>query len=135
MDITFTSIVGLSLAAFYLWKNKRDEKRADKIREKIRIDNVLYRNIRIGKREYDWEVREDKFQYVDMYDKQIILENAHMIIYKVKHFADFRLGFYFKDIKEYGLYCNFDGYEMYYRTDSSFEKEDRLLYDEDESDE
>lgn len=46
------------------------------------------------------------------------------------------MGFYFKDLDEYGLYGFFAGndddvYHSYYRTDRSFQKEEMLLHDED----
>jgi hypothetical protein len=51
--------------------------------------------------------------------------------FRVNHFAESRVGFYFKDLDEYGLYCFFDGdgseIESYYRTDRTFQKEEMLL--------
>ncbi len=69
-------------------------------------------------------------------DGELLFENAHLQVYNVEHFAESRLGFYFKDLNEYGLYGLFVGndadiYESYYRTDSTFKKEGRLLYDDD----
>ncbi len=63
------------------------------------------------------------------------LENAHLQIYNVEHFAKSRLGFYFKDLNEYGLYSFFagndDDYIESFRTDSTFKSEGQLLYDDD----
>lgn len=135
MDFTFTSIIGFSLAAFYLWRDKKKEEKAVIAIEQIRRDNILYRHIRSGVRECEWKIGNDIDIYYDMHDKEVILENAHLVIYYLEHFAEFRLGFYFKDIKEYGLYCDYNDYKRYYRTDSSFEKEEFLVYDDEASDE
>jgi hypothetical protein len=46
------------------------------------------------------------------------------------------VGFYFKDLDEYGLYGFFAGegeefFESYYRSDSTFQQEGQLLHDDD----
>jgi hypothetical protein len=58
-----------------------------------------------------------------------------MIAYNVDHFAETRVGFYFKDLNEYRMYGFFAGngdetFESYYRTDSTFKKEETLLHDD-----
>ena len=137
MDITITSLLAICLGGFYFWKNKRDVKRAEISREQLRHDTILYQHIRGGLREYEWKksTEEGFFSKVfDSNDKDILLENAHLIVYRVRHFSEFRLGFFFKDIKQYGLYGNFEGWERYYRTDESFNKEEILCYDDDHDD-
>ncbi len=59
-----------------------------------------------------------------------------MRAYHVNHFAESRVGFYFKDLNEYGLYGFFAGndddyIESYYRSDETFKLEGRLLHDDD----
>jgi len=138
MDITLSSVFALCLGGLYFWKNRRDEKRAIAARKQIKNDNILYQHIKTGLREYNWKEdnEEDFFDKVwDAKDKDVLLENAHMIVHKVEHIAEFRLGFFFKDIKQYGLYGNFEGWERYYRTDASFNKEEALYYDSDNDEE
>jgi hypothetical protein len=102
--------------------------------EVLTKDNGLYQHIKAGMREYDWQNRDQKFRTYK--DGEVIFENAHLKIYHVDHFAETRVGFYFKDLNECGLYGFFAGdgdetFESYYRTDSTFKKEGRLLYDDD----
>jgi hypothetical protein len=85
-------------------------------------------------REYDWRRRENEFWGVK--DGELLFETPHLSAFRVGHFAESRVGFYFKDIEEYGLYGFFAGepgeyYDSYYRTDSTFQKEGRLLHNED----
>jgi hypothetical protein len=135
MNMTLGTFFALCLGAFYLWQNKRNEKRAFIARERIMNDNVLYQHIKTGLREFHWKKRHEPDFFGIVFDAnngQLLFEDAHLCIYKVIHFAEFRLGFYFKDIKQYGLYGSFDGFEKYYRTDSDFKKEELLYYDEDD---
>jgi hypothetical protein len=67
-------------------------------------------------REYDWHRREQLF------------ETPHLSAFHVSHFAESRVGFYFKDIEEFGLYSFFasngdETYENYYCSDRTVQKE------------
>lgn len=53
-------------------------------------------------REYNWRQREENFW--DVKDRGLLFETAHLSAFKVDQFAEFRVGFYFKDIREFGLY-------------------------------
>ena len=59
-----------------------------------------------------------------------------MSAFHVSHFDESRVGFYFKDLGEYGLYGAFAGngdefIQSYYRTDRTFQEEARLLNNDD----
>jgi hypothetical protein len=84
-------------------------------------------------REVDWHNRDHPMRHYA--DGELVLENAHMKAFHVDHIPEIRVGFYFKDLNEYGLYAFFAGngdetFESYYRTDSAFKTEGRLLYDD-----
>jgi hypothetical protein len=69
-------------------------------------------------------------------DGELIFEDTHMRAYHVDHFAESRVGFYFKDLNEFGLYGFFAGndddyFHSYYRSDQTFKLEGRLLHDDD----
>lgn len=134
MDITLGTFFALCLGAFYLWQNKRNEERAVVARERIKNDTILYKNIRTALREYNWKCDNDSDFFIrfftDAKDRELLLDTAHFSIYKVDHTPEFRLGFYFKDINQYGLYGQFEEFESYYRTDKTFQEEGRLVYDE-----
>ncbi|WP_425989911.1 hypothetical protein [Afipia sp. DC4300-2b1] len=124
-------------AVFLVWWNQREEKgseRAEAASDRLKRDNSLYKNIKTGMREINWLERDRGFRRHR--NGEVIFENAHMIAYHVEHFAESRVGFYFKDLNEYGLYGFFAGngddfFESYYRTDKAFQDEGRLLHDED----
>lgn len=132
MDITLTSLITLFIGIFVYWRHKKVEELAIKAKERMKKDTILYNYIRKGIREYEWFVRDDFTKWLDYKDKEIILENAHFIVYKLDHFAEFRLGFYIKEINDYGIYGSFDEFKKYYRTDSSFTNEESLIYDDEE---
>lgn len=134
MDITLTTLITFLVGAFVYWRHKKNEEKILKAKETIKRDTILYNNIKKGLREYKWFVKDDFTKWMDYKDKDIILENAHIIVYRLDHFAEFRLGFYIKEIDEYGIYGSFDGFEEYYRSDNSFTKEESLMYDDDEYD-
>lgn len=99
-------------------------------------DQKLYDHIKAGMLEYEWRNRQNEFWKAK--DGQLLFETAQMCAYHVNHFAESRVGFYFKDLEEFGLYGFFVGndpetdiHHSYYRTDRTFQEEGRLLYDED----
>jgi hypothetical protein len=120
-------------AGFFVWRYSKDKEKAVAATERLTKDNQLYQHIKAGMREYEWQNRGQA--YKSYQDGEVIFENAHMIAYGVRHVAEFRIGFYFKDLNEYGLYGFFAGngdetFESYYRTDSTFKKEEMLLHDD-----
>ena len=124
----------LLVAAFFLWRWSKTKERAAAATERLTKDNRLYQHIKSGMREYEWHKRDQKIKLPE--DGELLFENAHLKAYAVSHFAETRVGFYFKDLDEYGLYGFFVGngdehYESYYRTDSTFQKEEMLLHDDD----
>ena len=81
-------------------------------------------------REYNWRAPENDFWRSE--DGELLFETAHLSARRVSHFAESRVGFYFKDIEEFGLYGFFAGndddvFHSYYRTDRTFQKEEMLL--------
>jgi len=108
------------------------KRKAAKNKEHLRRDNRTYEHIKRGMREYSWqsEKKDVSNKFLDAKHKEALFENADMIAYKVKHFAEFRIGFFFKEINEYGLYGTFDEFVNYYRTNEDFQKEERLIHDE-----
>jgi hypothetical protein len=121
------------VAGFLLWRQSKAKEQAVVATETLTNDNRLYQHIKAGLREVDWQNRTQPLKHYG--DGELILENAHTAAYHVDHFAETRIGFYFKDLNEYGLYGFFAGngdetVESYYRTDSTFKKEGRLLYDD-----
>jgi hypothetical protein len=125
-----TLLLCIMVGAFFLWRRNRDAKAARVASERLEKDTTLYRHIKTGMREYHWREREQNFW--DVKSGGILFETAHLSAFKVDHFAEFRVGFHFKDINEFGMYGHFAGdaddfYESYYRTDQSFQKEERLV--------
>ncbi|MBR1154275.1 hypothetical protein [Bradyrhizobium sp. JYMT SZCCT0428] len=95
-------------------------------------DTRLYRNIKAGIREYQFREREQDFSRAK--DGELLFETAHPSAFGVDHFAESRVGFFFKDTEEFGLYGFFAGndddvYHSYYRTDRTFQKEEVLLHE------
>lgn len=128
-------ILGTLLLLYYGWKRDKDEERAEKANRIIKRDKKLYDYMKKGLKEYQWIKKDIYFEevyYPGAKDKELIFENIDVKIYKVKHFAETRLGFFIKDTQEYGLYASFEGYPRYYRSDESFTKEEYLMYDEDD---
>lgn len=124
-------LLGL-VAGFFVWRHGKGKEKAVAATERLTKDNTLYQHIKAGMREYQWQKRGQEYKHLQ--DGELIFENAHMAAYHVEHMPDFRVGFYFKDLNEYGLYGFFShegaNYESYYRTDSTFKKEGRLLHDD-----
>lgn len=126
-------LLGL-VAGFFLWRHSKGKEKAIEATQLLTNDNRLYQHIKAGMREVDWQNRAQPMKHHS--DGEMIFENAHMKAFHVEHFAETRVGFYFKDLNEYGLYGFFAGkgdetFESYYRTDSTFKKEGRLLLDDD----
>ncbi|UWU66114.1 hypothetical protein [Bradyrhizobium sp. NC92] len=119
---------------FLLWRQSKNAEKAQVANERLAKDNKLYQRIKEGMREYHWREREQDFWKAK--NGQLLFETAHLAAYHVDHFAESRVGFYFKDLNEYGLYGFFAGngdefFESYYRTDKTFQEEGRLLHDDD----
>src|ERR1700761_8496834 len=81
-------------------------------------------------REYHFREREQDFWRAK--DGELLFETAHLSAFGVSHFAESRVGFYFKDTEEFGLYVFFAGnaddvYHSDSRTDRTFQKEETLL--------
>jgi hypothetical protein len=128
-------LVMIAVAGFFLWRSSKDKERAAAATERLTKDNRLYQHIKAGMREYEWRRNQDFKAFLEHKDGQLVFETAHTAAYHVDHFAESRVGFYFKDIEEYGLYGFFAGnsneyHESYYRTDSTLKTEGRLLHDE-----
>lgn len=127
--------VGIAVVGFFLWRSSKNAERAVNATERLAKDNQLYQHIKTGMREYEWHRNKDFKAFMHLKDGQIVLDTPHMTAYHVDHFAESRVGFYFKDLEEYGLYGFFAGngdeyHESYYRTDRTFQKEGGLLYDD-----
>jgi hypothetical protein len=58
-------------------------------------------------REYHWRERENDFWRAK--GGELLFETAHLSAFHVSHFAESRVGFYFKDTEEFGLYGFFAG--------------------------
>jgi hypothetical protein len=127
----WTLVVVLVLAGvFFLWRQSKNTVKAKAANERLEQDTRLYRNIKTGMREYHFREREQNFWRAK--DGELLFETAHLSAFRVSHFAESRVGFYFKDTEEFGLYGCFVGndddvYYSYYRTDRTFQKEERLL--------
>lgn len=127
----WTLVVVLALAGvFFLWRQSKNTEKAKAANERLERDTRLYRNIKAGMREYHFREREQDFWRAK--DGELLFETAHLSAFGVSHFAESRVGFYFKDTEEFGLYGFFAGndddvYHSYYRTDRTFQKEEMLL--------
>jgi hypothetical protein len=102
--------------------------------ERLERDTRLHQHIKTGMREYHWREREQPLWKAKHGER--VFETAHLSAFHVNHFAESRVGFYFKDLDEYGLYGFFAGngdefFESYYRTDRTFQKEEMLITNED----
>jgi hypothetical protein len=132
MENSFYYIIGFCLLLYYGWKRNNDEEKAEKAREKIKRDTKFYNYMKQGLKEYRWKTRNDDIDiWFDAKDKAVLFENIDVIIYKVDHFIEYRLGFYIKDTQEYGLYTSCEDFEMYKRSNSSFTEENFLYTDDD----
>jgi hypothetical protein len=133
MDWSILAVLAL-VGAFFLWRHQKHVEGAKVVSARLGRDKRLYQHIKAGVREYDWRRKADEFWGVK--DGELLFETPHMSVFKVSHFAESRVGFYFKDIEEYGLYTFFAGdpgeyYESYYRSDQTFKTEGRLAWGSD----
>ena len=125
-----TLLMCVVVGGFILWRHSKSSEATRVASAQLEKYTALYRHIKSGMREYNWRKREKNFW--DVKDGELLFETAHLSAFKVDHFAEFRVGFYFKDIDEFGLYGIFAGngdevYESYYRTDQSLQKEGTLV--------
>jgi hypothetical protein len=123
----------LSVGGFFLWLTTKKTGRAKVASDRLQRDIRLYEHIQTGMREYD--LRDQKERFGEAKNGQLLFETAHMSASHVDHPIQSRVGFYFKDINEFGLYGFFAGegdefQESYYRSDRTFQQEELLLYDD-----
>ena len=130
------TVIGLliALAIFIQWRQSKGAEKSANANARIERDTRLYERIKEGMREYHWREREKPFW--EAKDRELLFETAHMVAWHVDHFAESRVGFYFKDLEEYGLYGGFAGngdefHESFYRSDRDFNLEERLMTWED----
>src|SRR4051812_5730256 len=102
-----------------LWERSRDMGKGKTANGRVERDTRTYRNIKAGMREYHFRDRDNKFW--EAKDGELLFETAHMSAFHVNHPAESRVGFYFKDLEEFGLYGFFAGndddvFHSYYRT-------------------
>lgn len=133
MENSFYYIIGGVLLLYYGWKKNKQEEVAEKAKRIFKRDKKLYNYMKQGLKEYNWDNKNDRFsKWIDAKDKDVLFENIDVVVYKVKHFVEYRLGFYIKDTEEYGLYSSWEDFENFYRSDSTFTKEEHLMYDDDD---
>jgi hypothetical protein len=127
-------IVLVIAGGWYLRQRSKNAERAKVANERLEKDNRLYQHIKGGMREYHWRERDQPLWKAKHGEK--VFETAHLQAFHLDHFIESRVGFFFKDLDEYGMYSFFAGngedfIESYYRTDHTFQKEGMLLHDED----
>ncbi|RQH12459.1 hypothetical protein [Bradyrhizobium sp. RP6] len=132
MDWSLILLIAL-VGGFFLWRQSKNTEKAEAARDRLKRDDRLYQAIKAGMREYRWKERDHDFW--DAKHGQRLFETAHLIAFHVDHFAESRVGFFFKDLNEYGMYGAFAGngdefIESYYRTDSTLKEEGMLLHDD-----
>lgn len=123
----------LIIGGFFIWRISRIGDQRMVASSKLQNDVRLYERIRGGMQEYDLRTQKERFR--DLKNGQLLFEAANMSAFHVDHPIQNRVGFYFKDTNEYGLYGFLAGdgdefQESYYRSDSGFIKEELLLFDE-----
>jgi len=132
-------IVLVPWGGWYLWRRSKDEEKARVAKQRLSKDKRLHQNIEAGMREYRWREREKPFSWKAKH-RELLFETAHLQAFHLNNPAEFRVGFYFKDLDAYGIYGVFAGngdetITSYYRSDSAFTTETMLApwYDEDEA--
>ena len=134
MEWSILLLVG-GACAFLLWQRSKRAQAAEIAATRLNKDQGLFEHIKAGMREYNFRDREG--QLAKAKDRQLLFETAHLLAFHVDHFAETRVGFYFQDIDEFGLYGFFAGngdetFETYYRSDREFEKEELLMAEDDD---
>jgi hypothetical protein len=134
MGMDWSILVLVLVGALFLWRNQKNAAVAKAASDRLERDARLYQHIKTGMREYDWRDRDGLFWTAK--DGELLFETAHLSAFHVHHFAESRVGFYFKDIDEFGLYGFFAGngdefYKSYFRTDRTFQKEEALMASDD----
>jgi hypothetical protein len=129
MDWSVIILLAL-VGVFFLWRSSKNEEKAKVASARLESDTKLYEHIKTGMREYNF--REHERQFWKARDGELLFDTAHVSAFHVDHFAETRVGFYFKDLQEYGLYGGFAGngdefHDSYYRTDRTFRKEEVLV--------
>ncbi|WPO40281.1 hypothetical protein [Tardiphaga sp. 42S5] len=129
MDWSVIILLAL-VGVFFLWRSSKNEEKAKVASARLESDTKLYQHIKTGMREYNF--REHEGQFWKAKDGKLLFDTAHMSAFHVDHFAETRVGFYFRDLQEYGLYGGFAGngdefHDSYYRTDRTFRKEEVLV--------
>ncbi|MCK1723459.1 hypothetical protein [Bradyrhizobium sp. 141] len=132
MDWSLIAVLAIA-GGFLLWRQSKNAERAEAAKDRLARDNHLYQAIKAGMREYHWRERDHDFWKAKNGEK--LFETAHLAAFRIDHFAESRVGFYFKDLDEHGLYSAFAGngdelIESYYRTDGTFQQEGVLLHDD-----
>src|SRR4051794_13930657 len=95
------------VAGFFLWRQTENREKAQAANERLERDTRTYRNIKSGMREYHFRDKDNKFWKAK--DGELLFETAHLSAFHVNHPAESRVGFYFKDTEEFGLYGFFAG--------------------------
>jgi hypothetical protein len=129
MDWSILAVLALA-GAFLLWRQSKNKEKAQAANERLERDTHMYRNMKAGMREYHFRDRDNNFWKAK--DGELLFQTAHLSAFHVSHFAESSVGFYFKDLEEFGLYGFFAGndddvFHSYYRTDRTFQKEEMLL--------
>ena len=123
----------LAIGGFTIWRLSKATDQRTFASDKLQNDVRLYERIQSGMQDYDARTQKEGFR--DAKNGQLLFETAKMAVFHVDHPVQNRVGFYFKDMNEYGLYGFVAGegddfQESYYRSDSAFIKEELLLFDE-----
>jgi hypothetical protein len=129
MDWSVIVLLAL-VGGFFMWRSSKNAVKAEVASERLERDTKLYQHIKTGMREYNF--REHEGQFWKARNGDLLFDTAHLSAFHVDHFAETRVGFYFKDLNEYGLYGGFAGdgdefHDSYYRTDRTFQKEEGLM--------
>jgi hypothetical protein len=138
MDWSFL-VVLVPAGAFILWRRQKQAEAAKDASNRRKRDGRLYEHISAGMREYEWRIHEGLCE--DLFcralrkakDGELLFETAHLSAFHVNHGPEYRVGFYFKDIDEFGLYGLFVGngdetITSYYRTDRTFQEDDERVF-------
>jgi len=94
MDWPTIAVLAL-VGAFFLWRHSKGVKAAKIASDRLANDTRLYRSIKSGMREYHFREREQDFWKAK--EGELLFETAHLSAFHVDHFAESRVGFYFKD--------------------------------------